>query len=504
MQATLRLPISADTRSRLLQGWAFAQRELIHLAWALMEASLLLPFSMAIMRWTRYWPPNTLFIWILALMLLPFNLARLLSALRIPGARQQWIMGGGLLITVLYTLRTLIYPPAPFYDFSWMGTFYDNLAQTRNILWLRDISLFLLVTVLWWRGLRLSQRHYSVNSIGLRLRLGGLLIAPIVIWLGTTRLQWDISPYLLLFFLAGLTGLSMIRAEELEQNRSGQSTSLGPRWLMMIFLASFLCIFTATILTIIISGESAFLIGGWLAPLWLALSFGGTVMIAALTYVALPFLLVIGAIIEFLGNLLAVIMRANPFSGQEVTATPAPGAVVTLTPEPGLLTTFTLNTVPKVAIIALMLLLVTLVTLALGRLYQQANLAELEGGGINGRSDDQIKPPGPARRLLERLGLLRNWRAAASIRRVYKQMVKTAAAVGYPRLDAETPYEYLRTLALAWPNHPAEIRLITDAFVRIRYGEVPETKAELNAILQAWDLLEETRPLHAPETNSST
>lgn len=496
----LSLTITQPNRQQLLRVWALVQRELIYLGWAVMESALLTPFSMAVMRWARYWPPNWVFAWLLVLMLLPFALARFFAALKMPGNRQQWWMGFALILVILQAISVLIYNGRGFFDFSWLPTFYGNLAQTNNLLWLRDLSLFALVTLTWWRGLRLSQRTFTVTSIGLRLRLGGLLAAPVIIWLGSQRLVWDPTPYLLLFFLAALSVLALIRAEEIERDRSGLSASLGPKWLAMIFAASFLCVFTAASLTLIISGNSAVLLNGWLAPLWLALSFGFTVVTIAFTYVLFPALVGLGSVITWLSGLLAALMRINPFDGISApTREPLPGELATPAPPVDIPALFVLNNGLKVLVILLMLLLVVLVTFALTRLYGQTAVAEAEGHRLTKAGEDSQNKPGLGQRLLSRLGFLRQWRLAASIRRIYQEMVKSAAAVGYPRLEAETPYEYLHTLAKAWPDHQEETRLLTEAFVKIRYGELPETKEELDMIIAAWERLEKARPLHAPE-----
>ena len=86
------------------------------------------------------------------------------------------------------------------------------------------------------------------------------------------------------------------------------------------------------------------------------------------------------------------------------------------------------------------------------------------------------------------------YKRQASIRRIYRLMCRAAAAAGYPRLEAETPNEYLPTLSQVWPENAAEARLITDAFIRVRYGELPETAEELEAIRAAWRRLETTEP----------
>jgi hypothetical protein len=148
----------------------------------------------------------------------------------------------------------------------------------------------------------------------------------------------------------------------------------------------------------------------------------------------------------------------------------------------------------RLIILLLMLALVLLVALIMRRLYQQAILAAGDGKMIDGDGEGSDET-GRGRQLLQRLGFLRHWRTAASIRRIYQQMLRAAAARGFPRVESETPYEYLMTLARLWPENRADSQLITEAYVKIRYGQLPETKAELDAIKGAWQRLERTRPV---------
>ena len=73
-------------------------------------------------------------------------------------------------------------------------------------------------------------------------------------------------------------------------------------------------------------------------------------------------------------------------------------------------------------------------------------------------------------------------------------MSETAADHGYPRGHSETPYEYLATLSEAWPNYVVNSELITEAYIRVRYGEIPETKEEMDRITLAWGELRENPP----------
>jgi hypothetical protein len=52
----------------------------------------------------------------------------------------------------------------------------------------------------------------------------------------------------------------------------------------------------------------------------------------------------------------------------------------------------------------------------------------------------------------------------------------------------------LPTLAELWPDHTAATQLITQAFVKVRYGELPETEEEMAAIDAAWQQLREVKP----------
>src|SRR5690606_25713275 len=86
----------------------------------------------------------------------------------------------------------------------------------------------------------------------------------------------------------------------------------------------------------------------------------------------------------------------------------------------------------------------------------------------------------------------RRWRQmwnAASIRRIYENMLYLATVNGYPRGAVETPNEYIKTLDEAWPERHDEIVRITRAYIQVRYGEVPETRQELDDIRDAWNRL---------------
>src|SRR5205814_8991994 len=74
----------------------------------------------------------------------------------------------------------------------------------------------------------------------------------------------------------------------------------------------------------------------------------------------------------------------------------------------------------------------------------------------------------------------------ASIRRIYANMARLAAQRGFPRRDAETPYEFVRELRAAFPDVEFEERTITEAYVRVHYGEHEPSAAEIEQVQDAW------------------
>ena len=474
--------------------WGYVRHELLFISFALMETALLTPAVLVMLGWARFWPAPLVLLWLLLVMLLPLNLVRLMTLLHVGRRRQQRLLIVALLLVVLLSWRLLLYMPGGPLGLGWLGQFAANLAEAGNLVWARDLSVFVITVVVWWRGIRLAVRQPEIGNVGLRLRLGGLVLAPLLVWFTSSFLNTSIVPFLLLFFLAALTAVALVRAENIEQEQRGTAATLNARWFGVVAAAALGIIVLSGTGAAALSGNSLPAVISWLSPLWRAFQFVGTVVGVVLFQVVYPAIEILAVVLAALINLLTGVLsqvleglRGFGLLGQDpeletptLTPTPMPDSPIAILADKG-------------GVVLLMLAAVVVVALALVRVYQQATLAARDSTTSRADQADDDEP-GAGRRLLERLGLLRQWRAAASIRRVYRLMCRAAAAAGYPRLEAETPYEYLPTLAQVWPENAAEARLITDAFIRVRYGELPETAEELEAIRAAWRRLEGTEP----------
>ncbi len=478
--------------------WTTLKQELLYISWAVMQVALLAPVALFIMEWARYWPSFQMTLWLLLLMLLPFNLGRLLSALQMSKKWQLRIEFIALIATFLLTWKLLLFPSISIFDLGWFGQIASNFAVSGSQLWTKILILFVILIFTWWRGLSLINFKADIQRVGLLLRVGTLLFIPFSL-LPYQRLDvLGVMPFVLLFLLSGLTAISLIRAEQVEKDRSGFSASLSPRWVTTIFLTSFLIVLASALLALIVSGEFVGVISEWFSPLKTAFWFAVAVALGTVFYLSTPLFLLFGQLLVLLTSLFSAIFT-NISERLDFSLPSNLGGISELFPsseEAIEVTSFSIpDVVPRLFILIIMLAIVILVSTALTRRFRNAFFAPREEGLLTNGEVERIDSSSLGQRVLQRLGLLRRWRSAASVRHIYRQMCQAAGSVGFPRAETETPYEYLQSLSEVWPDGQDESRLITEAYVRIRYGEIPETDEELQTIYQAWQKLEQTKPI---------
>ena len=75
---------------------------------------------------------------------------------------------------------------------------------------------------------------------------------------------------------------------------------------------------------------------------------------------------------------------------------------------------------------------------------------------------------------------------SADSRQVYRQLLRWAASGGCARQLAQTPHEYLYALADLLPESTDDLDIITQQYIRIRYGTSLPTEDELHQLNQSW------------------
>jgi hypothetical protein len=114
----------------------------------------------------------------------------------------------------------------------------------------------------------------------------------------------------------------------------------------------------------------------------------------------------------------------------------------------------------------------------------------------NVRADLRKRIATMVERLVQRLGLGAGKRgqAAARIRRIYAELINQSARLGSPRPESFTPLEFLPILTQQFPDSAADLDLITQAYIRIRYGELPEFPQQLDEVETAWERVQNVFP----------
>jgi hypothetical protein len=452
----------------LRSGWEFFRHELLYITWALMEVALITPVILAFAPWSQFWPPFLVAAWLLLVILLPFNISRVSSVFGIPVERQQIIMVVALVASLFISWRTLLFTSENLFDFAWLGQFIAQLGQSGDPGWSRLLTIFLIMLVAWWRGLSLVGRPVEIGQVGFRLRIGILLLVVFVAGIAGSQLIWSVTPFILLYYFAALLAVVLTRVEQLEMGYSGISFPLGPQWLAFVAFAAGLVAFLTGIISGAISGQGIINVIGVFSPLWLGLWFLGITVAMTVAYLLSPLLIALAWLMDLLISIFQPIVEQV---GLEELQLQNPPTLEGLEAEE-------ITTIDPPFFELPQQLLPALETESI------SPLANLERPSLAGRG----------RNLLNQLGLFKRWRTAATVRQIYRQMSRMAAEAGFARAESETPYEYLPILFEAWPDHKFEIQVITDAYTRVHYGEIPETAEELDQLRSAWSKIRDAEP----------
>jgi hypothetical protein len=90
-----------------------------------------------------------------------------------------------------------------------------------------------------------------------------------------------------------------------------------------------------------------------------------------------------------------------------------------------------------------------------------------------------------------RLRMKERLRAAARIRRIYADFMDLCSELGQPRPEPVTPLEFLPAAVEVFPSLDQDLEAITKSYLRVRYGELPETHQEVETVESAWKRVSE-------------
>ncbi|MER3514305.1 MAG: hypothetical protein C4310_07875 [Chloroflexota bacterium] len=332
---------------------------------------------------------------------------------------------------------------------------------------------------------------------GLRFR-AGVVIFVVFLFFFNPYIIRDITPYIVAFFFFSLMAVALARVEEVSRLRGGQAMPLGRAWLGILALASAAVIGVGAAVTGLLAGPLPGQVLGWLSPVWL-------ILIALIALILSLFVAALAVLVEFVANVIPNIdLRFMAQLEERLQAIRQGISQIRASFSPEVM--HVVGVLQGLAFMAILALGLVGVLWAVRRLQSapsqrgQGTETLLTGGLLasawRGLLDESA---GGLARLVQRFGLGRRMLAALSIRRIYAQMARLAATRGYPRVPSETPYQYLSSLGRAFPNATDQVRLITEAYVNVHYGELPETPEDLATIRAAWAELRASQPQPAAD-----
>lgn len=388
---------------------------------------------------------------------------------------------------VLVCLKLLVFRYIPM---TFQNVFGRSLETVPDISGLvrPEIMVALTVVLAWQRGVALSLEQVGPQLVLRHFRTG---VAALLLFALLTPRETEGAVFSIgLFLLCGLLAMAGARFSFLGQLRGGRPFAFEPVWVLGLGGAGIVILALVAGFGRAAGGTVMNLIADAAGRLWRLISIGLLQLIE-------PFILrlagywedVIGwfrdmTLDEASGNLLL-----------DDSANPA-GEIVELMERPAWIdnaaAAFRLVAIVAVVVIAI------IVTLRLLRYYRKRT--------HNGMDEEResIFSAGDLRSLLDsllrrsdelqqavRLSTRQRRRAAERIRQIYADLLQLGQEVDVARPKACTPKEYLPYLEQRLKGCGDSLAALTDAYQRVRYGELPETSEDVRRVEEAWDHIAE-------------
>lgn len=391
-------------------------------------------------------------------------------------------------------------PGGPF-DLSWVGALGDDLlAGASHVADL--LGLAVLTGYLWWRGLRLGRAVLAVETVrrtfafSLAAVIAALAVAAVVPGAGQAALAGRLGLLLPVEVFAGLVTLALTRAMTV-RTASAPGNWVGAAsdapWLSLAIVLSGVIVGLTLVLSLVLSFGTISAALDALGPVGLAIVAGIQWLLLGFAYLLY---FVLGIPINYITSLLTRQRRIQPYQP------PAPPKGACKTP----------NCAPNLPpahgiVVAVVLGLVVLGAIALLAYIAYRSLREVRSHTAEAdRWDERESLDGRALLGAQLRALLGGLRArgtdaverlaAGSVRRIYRDVLQAAAAVGLGRHASETPDEYARRLETmravgggAPDGSLDDLTALTHAYDAARYAEHEPDAAELRDLRAGGDRL---------------
>jgi hypothetical protein len=411
-----------------------------------------------------------------AVMAASFFAMRFLISLRLLRKVQLSIMAGLLVISLIFAEILLL-------EESEQASLFDRVLQL-------DLGVLIIAGIvfwLWWRGYTLANEGYRPALVWRRFQQG---VFGFMIYL-FYQIQWGKATpslgWFICFLFVGLLAVIFSRISYVGIARGSEKSPFDRRWLLGIIGVLIAVLILAGAIGSLLSGQYRLV----LDLVALLVRWAGVLFLLILSVPAVLVSFILWPLVSWLvGVLQGVPMRpinAMPSAG------PYPYPMAQEQGPPAIM--FYLQS------ICLWGGLILLALVLLMRIRQAQGM----GGPIEPEAPESLLGEGETNQLLRKAlqdavdGLLarlrpaQRWMAAERIRRVYQQLMERCTALQHPRPPSTTPLEFLPELNELFPGKSDDLEIITRAYIRIRYGEYPETNQEVDQVELAWKRIAEAQ-----------
>jgi Domain of unknown function (DUF4129) len=470
-------------------------REIAILMIILMEVSWITPWFRSLTPQTYAVEAPRVYIVLSLIIFLSHLLIRIMDYLHIKKSIRQGLMIVLLIIGSFIGIKTLLYAHESVSLSELINRPLHSFADLRFII---PVEFIVIITVLigFWRGVSLAQEHIGPSSVMGHFWFGIVMFVTFTLLI-TFVTGENAGDFFYIFLFSSLVGIGSARMAVTGMVRGGKENKFNRSWFLGIVLASLLVVMISSFFSDIVVDKFPWigelfsgLFGSLIILLWLIISPVVTLLISLLEHIFQNSNL-INSINESLQNL----SKLMDMFGKNISDRIGQTQIGKFISEWGPL----IRSVIFVSIIVVIILVIILwmafklwsdrerrltgneekMNIKDRNLLQSILNIFLQGWKRTMDSLDQLTNVKQRKRI----------RAAARVRQVYAELLELCEDLGHPRQYAQTPLEFVPELEHIFPDLSGEIDTITQAYVDVRYGLIPETQNEINDIEVAWKKL---------------
>jgi hypothetical protein len=374
---------------------------------------------------------------------------------------------------VFFSLQVLVFPGQGLSLVELIGSTFSILGLDKE--GMRQFWHLLFVSLLFLRGVVLARRPLSLGY-----NISSFTFGIIAFMIYGMAYQWmqasEPITALLLFLFIGLIGMSTSRIALLGETKGGKLPVFGRSWFTRILLAA-------------LAGSAGALAVGWL------LSGHVAAYMAALVAVLFSLLAVAfyTLLLPILGLLIDLAYRIGQFAFQDFELKQSP-AMLSMeefmnTAEENIeAMNDAANTSQFIILGGILILILIAIWFSFNsKSWQKRELNEVEEGET--RSSPRLSSTADEKSPTFPFTNPFRWIAAARIRRIYSQLMDMSRKLDLPRPAAVTPLEFQPRLLALFPDAQEQVVTITTAYLKIRYGELPESNQDVDTVTDAWTVI---------------